>query len=252
MDGYAFDYCGPEEGRVTQGLGACRLPASYGGVPVYDCVAYNQSGPAPAAPWCFGPGGAPAPCRPLTCSQGVQRACPAGTPPLGGGATALAPWAAPACAEALCATRGALANVSACALDTPAERAELAAAFAGLNASAEFPAALAAAADAAGAAPPGAAPPASLSAHCNARFGQLCLDDVIDPACPAVFRSDNQWMVRTGAATLCDPGCLRALCGLQQRRRHFNATTGDVCADADLEMLIRWEEGGWKCRKASA
>jgi hypothetical protein len=239
LDGYAFDYCGPEEGRLTKDLVACQLPASYSGVPVYDCISYNQTGPAPAEPWCFGPGGVRAVCRLLTCSQGVQRACPVGAvPPAGALAPELLTWAAPACAEALCAARAALANMSACTADSAAEQAALMAAFSGLNASAAYPAALQTAAAAAGA-PLGAVPPASLSAYCSSQYGQMCVDDVIDPACPAVFRSDNKWMVRTAAAPLCDLDCLRALCVLQQRRRHFNASTGDACADADLEMLIR-------------
>jgi hypothetical protein len=183
-------------------------------------------------PWCFtdATSGAWGACQPLTCSQGVRRACPAGAPPgAGAAADAYAPWAAPACVDALCGARAALANISACVNDTDAEKSALSTAFDLLNASQDFATALAAS----------PAPAPSLSAYCDAQYGQLCVDDVIAPACPSVFRSDNYWMVRTTQSTLCDAGCLAALCGLQQRRRHFNASTGAACADADLEMLIR-------------
>ncbi|GBF88369.1 hypothetical protein Rsub_01081 [Raphidocelis subcapitata] len=244
LDGYAFDFCGPPAGRVTAGGEACRLPADYQGVPLYDCASYNQTSPAAAAPWCFAASsGAPAACAPLTCSQGIERACPAGAPPPAGApAEQLAPWAAPGCAKALCDARAALANVSACAGDTAAQRAALVGLYSALNSSTYYGAALAAAEPAANAASAAAAAaPAGLAAYCDARHGQLCVDDVIAPACPSIFRANNFWMLRTSADALCDLGCLTAMCGLQQRRRHFNASTGAACADAELENLIRWD-----------
>jgi hypothetical protein len=257
LDGYAFDFCGPPAGRVTADGEACRLPADYQGVPLYDCASYNQTASgAAAAPWCFtASSGAPAACAPLTCSQGVERACPAGPPPpAAAAAEALAAWAAPRCAKALCDARAALANVSACVADTEAQRVALVAAYAALNASSSFGAALAAADAAANASSPAApaAALAGLSAFCDARHGQLCVDDVIAPACPSIFRANNYWMLRTSADALCDLGCLTAMCGLQQRRRHFNASTGMPCADAELENLIRRVAGSGCAEKLPA
>ena len=251
LDGYAFDICTPKAGRVTASGDACQLPADYSGTPVYDCISYDAtkveySDSPPTKPWCFTntQTGATGDCKPLTCSQGVQRACPAGAPPadggsIGGGAAALAGWVAPGCVDALCGARLSIANVSTCYRDTAAERDSLVSTFAALNASADYAQALAAAvAPGDGVAASGAAAE-PLASYCDRRYGQLCVDDVIDPACPAIFRSNNYWMVRTSAAAICDLGCLRALCGLQHRRRSFNASTGMACADADLEMLLR-------------
>jgi len=249
LDGYAFDFCSPPAGRVTAGGEACELPSSYNGVPVYDCITYNLTSDGSAAggvtPWCFTASGSKGACQTLTCSQGVQRACPAAMPPAGATAAELAAWAAPGCVEALCGARIALSNISACTGDTASEQSMLTSLFSSLEGSSEYVKALAAAAASGNSSSAGAttatAAAAPLSSHCDSAYGQLCVDAVIDPACPAVFRSKNYWMIRTGASYLCDLGCLEALCTLQYRRRHFNASTGNQCADADLEMLIRWD-----------
>jgi hypothetical protein len=211
-------------------------------VPAYDCIEYNRTGDGSSAvtPWCFTADGGSAACRLLTCSQGVQRSCPAGGAPAGSaGASELAGWAAPGCVEALCSARTALVNISVCTTDTPVDRTALVELFSTLDGSASFTTALSAAGGGNETTAAVASPAPSLSGYCDANFGQLCVDTVIDPACPAVFRSNNFWMIRTGASSLCDLGCLEALCTLQHRRRHFNSSTGNACADADLEMLIR-------------
>lgn len=213
---------------------------------MYDCIDYDvtvASLGVAMAPWCFTADGtgASTQCKPLTCSQGVQRACPAGAPPADGPAAGLAGWAAAPCVEALCGARAALANLTACASDAAADRSALQAAFVTLNASSAYPAALSAAASAAAAGSDSLnlTSATSLTARCDMQYGQMCVDDVISALCPAIFRSNNYWMVRTKPEFVCDLGCLTALCGLQNRRRNFNATTGTACADADLEMLIR-------------
>lgn len=56
----------------------------------------------------------------------------------------------------------------------------------------------------------------SLEALCADKFGRLCVDQIIDPACPALTRVDNKWRITNTSALLCQTGCLRALCTLQE------------------------------------
>lgn len=70
-----------------------------------------------------------------------------------------------------------------------------------------------------------AMPAGSLDAYCNANYGYQCMDKILDPACPGLFRQDNVWMASTSKAQLCDPGCLRQLCQLQEQAKV--TTTGE-------------------------
>ena len=62
-------------------------------------------------------------------------------------------------------------------------------------------------------------PADSLDAYCSKKFGYLCMDTILDPACPALFRQNNAWMAATGTAQLCDLGCLKAMCRLQEQAK---------------------------------
>ncbi|KAF8072527.1 hypothetical protein HT031_000187 [Scenedesmus sp. PABB004] len=252
VGGHMVDICTPEGGRVAVSGAACELPASYGGALMYDCLAYNLTAPggaaAAAAPWCFtnATAGAQEACAPWSCGAAVRRACPPFDPAAPPPDAALPGWAAPACLEALCSARQALANISQCAAtDGPADRAALAGAYSYLAASPAFGALLA-----------GATGAASLGAHCAAASGELCVDALLDPACPALYRAGNRWFMDATPAGLCDTGCLTALCRLQEAAKasvqgtpsweqHVAAARGfsppgTVCADAALETLVRW------------
>lgn len=143
ISGEAFDLCGPEGGRTGVSGAACELPTSYAGVPMYDCLTYKHAqGSATALavtePWCFTntSAGNQDACAPWTCSGAFRRACPtfsAGTP-----LTALSGFAAPACLDALCGARAALANVSWCTADAPADRDALADAYSQLKGNSQF------------------------------------------------------------------------------------------------------------------
>lgn len=48
-------------------------------------------------------------------------------------------------------------------------------------------------------------------------YGDLCVDTIMDPACPALSRFNNTWLISTTKASLCNLGCLKALCQLTAR-----------------------------------
>jgi hypothetical protein len=57
------------------------------------------------------------------------------------------------------------------------------------------------------------------------------MDKVLDPQCPGLFRQNNIWMASTDKKQLCDPGCLKALCRLQEQAK--TSVTGG-CRTAGL------------------
>jgi hypothetical protein len=59
----------------------------------------------------------------------------------------------------------------------------------------------------------------SLASYCDATFGQLCVDEQEDPACPALFRSNNRWYISNQKSLLCDMGCLTVLCHMQEQAK---------------------------------
>lgn len=65
----------------------------------------------------------------------------------------------------------------------------------------------------------------SLDAYCNKHFGYQCMDRILDPECPGLFRQNNVWMASTNKATLCDSRCLKALCQLQEQAK--TSVTGE-------------------------
>lgn len=138
LDGFTYDTCTPEGGRVTENGTVCQLPATYNGIPLYDCITYNHSTPGvpTAKPWCFTntATGAWGYCAPLTCAAALRTTCPAGSPSSG----SVAGWAAPACLETLCHARKDLANISLCTQDSQADRDLLVGAYTSLAADASF------------------------------------------------------------------------------------------------------------------
>lgn len=62
-------------------------------------------------------------------------------------------------------------------------------------------------------------PAGSLASYCDATFGQLCVDEQEDPACPALFRSDNRWFISSQKQLLCDTTCLTVLCRMQEKAK---------------------------------
>lgn len=62
-------------------------------------------------------------------------------------------------------------------------------------------------------------PADSLDAYCNKNFGVQCMDKILDPQCPGLFRQNNVWMASTNKDTLCDSACLKALCQLQEQAK---------------------------------
>lgn len=138
LDGFMYDLCTPEGGRVTEDGSACQFPASYNGTNLYNCISYNHSAPGTATqkPWCFtnAATGAWGYCAPWTCTAALKANCPAGSPGQGN----LTGWAAPACLETLCNARKDLANVSLCTQDTEGDRTLLTSAYATLAASTAF------------------------------------------------------------------------------------------------------------------
>lgn len=79
----------------------------------------------------------------------------------------------------------------------------------------------------------------SLDAYCNKNFGYQCMDTILDPECPGLFRQNNVWMSSTNKATLCDSRCLKALCRLQEQAK--TAVTGALRFFASkLGVLFSW------------
>jgi hypothetical protein len=75
-------------------------------------------------------------------------------------------------------------------------------------------------------------PAANLASYCDATFGQLCVDELEDPACPALFRSDNRWYITSQKAQLCDMTCLTMLCRMQEKAK------AEVKGEATCALLI--------------
>jgi hypothetical protein len=138
LDGFTYDLCTPEGGRVTESGEACQLPVTYHGVQLYNCISYNHSAPGVATPkpWCFTDFAANKwdYCAPWTCTAALKANCPAGSPATGN----LTAWAAPACLETLCNARKDLANISLCTQDSPADRDRLSTAYSSLASSTAF------------------------------------------------------------------------------------------------------------------
>ena len=88
-------------------------------------------------------------------------------------------------------------------------------------------------------------PAGSLDAYCNANYGYQCMDKILDPACPGLFRQDNVWMASTSKAQLCDLGCLRQLCQLQEQAKI--TTTGVNCCRWKCHCLRQHVAGGKQC-----
>lgn len=80
----------------------------------------------------------------------------------------------------------------------------------------------------------------SLDAYCNMNFGYQCMDKVLDPQCPGLFRQNNVWMASTDKTQLCDPDCLKALCRLQEQAK-TSVTCG--CCTARLAAEC-WQTAG--------
>lgn len=259
IDGFTYDLCTPEGGRVTEAGVACEFPATYHGVPLYNCISYNHSTPGVATPkpWCFTDAATQAwgYCAPWTCTTALKAHCPAGSPAAVG--ANLTAWAVPGCLETLCNARKDLANISLCTQDSQADRDALATAYSSLASSSAFGQVLSSSSSNNGAGTrdasmgswdmavvesisaqlalrqalpmPQCGPiimlscsvctAASLDAYCSATFGQLCMDNILDPACPGLFRQNNVWMASTSKASLCDTGCLKALCVLQEQAK---------------------------------
>lgn len=138
IDGYAYDLCTPAGGRVTEAGEACQFPATYNGVPLYDCISYNHSTPGVETPkpWCFtdAAAGAWGYCAPWTCTAALKANCPAGPPDVSN----LAGWDSLPCLETLCNARADLANVSLCTQDTQEDQTLLSSAYATLAGSSAF------------------------------------------------------------------------------------------------------------------
>lgn len=62
-------------------------------------------------------------------------------------------------------------------------------------------------------------PAGSLASYCDAQYGQLCVDLVVDPACPALFRENNKWWIDSDPAKVCSTQCLKTLCTLQEHSK---------------------------------
>ncbi|KAF6263192.1 hypothetical protein COO60DRAFT_1635413 [Scenedesmus sp. NREL 46B-D3] len=246
LEGQRFDVCTPEGGRVTESGQACKLPASYGGVAMYDCVSYNQSSNTNSSqPWCFSnaTSGEWGYCAPWSCSAALKQHCPRADPSAAG--ANLSAWSDTGCLESLCNARQALANVSQCTKDSVEDRALLNSTYRFLASSTQFGAVL-----------QPSTGHGTLPSYCDATFGQLCVDELEDPACPALYRTDNRWYITSQQSLLCDMTCLTMLCRMQEKAkaevkgtpqwqsaaaasRGFQAQ-GAVCADAPLENLVRW------------
>jgi hypothetical protein len=244
LDGFTYDECGPEGGRVTEPTPAaptgvaCQLPVVYDGLPLHDCISFNHSTPGQRTPkpWCFTnqAAGAWGYCAPWSCSDAIKLNCPAGDP--GSNLTA---WAQPVCLETLCNARVDIVNITTCTADSDADKQMLQGRYATLAASAAFGQVLSTTTGSGGASAaqglmlhacgascitPAAChlrsshlPAASLDTYCSVQYGQLCVDKVLDPACPGLYREDNVWKATTTPAQLCDAGCLMALCRLQEQ-----------------------------------
>eukprot|EP00879_Flechtneria_rotunda_P005401 GHRR01005692.1.p1 GENE.GHRR01005692.1~~GHRR01005692.1.p1 ORF type:complete len:1544 (+),score=580.30 GHRR01005692.1:434-5065(+) len=247
LGGYSYDICTTEGGRLTDAGAACELPTTYDGVTLYDCITYNHSlGTTGDKAWCFTSSstGEWSYCAPWSCSAAVKRQCPAANPATSG--ANLASWATTDCLEALCNARQALANISQCTQDSQADQDMLVQRYAFLNASAGFNEVLQQQDSTAG----------SLEAYCTTKYGQLCVDQVLDPACPALFRANNVWYLSSNTTKLCSTGCLQVLCALQEQGKarvkggsnlDLNAASAKgvfvpagSCADAQLESRVRW------------
>lgn len=138
LDGFSYDVCSQEGGRVTEAGVPCQLPATYHGIPMYDCISYNHSTPGAQTPkpWCYTnqTKSAWGYCAPWSCSAAIKLNCPAADPSTSnyGG------YAAPACLETLCNARLDLVNITLCTQDTAQDKAMLQGRYAALASSAEF------------------------------------------------------------------------------------------------------------------
>eukprot|EP00877_Chromochloris_zofingiensis_P002817 jgi/Chrzof1/12536/Cz06g37220.t1 len=226
IDGYAFDKCTPESGRVTVNGAQCHFPATYGGVQLYDCITYKQSTAAAVQPWCFTNTGTGAWdfCAPPACSHGLKHYCPATAP---SSQSDFGAWSTDDCLEAVCLSRQPLVNISACVNDTAADKAMMKDRYSLLAGSDTFNQMLSSNNQS-----------ASLDAYCNSNFGYLCLDNLVAPKCPAVWRDNNNWYVTSKAQKLCDLGCLRQLCSLQELNSQLSNNI--TCADNEVTSLVKW------------
>lgn len=256
LDGFTYDLCTPAGGRTTEDGAACQFPASYHGVMLYDCISYNHtSGGATPKRWCFTnvATGAWGYCAPWTCAAALKVNCPAGNP-----TDNLAGWASPACLETLCNARKDLANISLCTQDSQADKDRLTGAFSDLSSSNGFGQLLSSTTGSGKTQQVKFAPCTSLhgasimhimksprsttlvwmssflcicsvscltphadslGSYCSKEFGYLCMDSILDLACPGLFRQDNTWMASTSKTLLCDAGCVKALCRLQEQAK---------------------------------
>jgi hypothetical protein len=140
IDGFAYDLCTPAGGHVTEAGEECQFPATYNGVPLYDCITYNHSTPGVETPkpWCFTNAATAAwgYCAPWTCTAALKAHCPAGPPDVSN--LAAAGWDSAPCLETLCNARADLANVSLCTQDTQQDRDLLSNTYATLAGSSAF------------------------------------------------------------------------------------------------------------------
>lgn len=135
-EGYRFDVCTPDGGRVASDGSACQLPTTYEGVPMYNCLDYQHDTGSTTQPWCFAADGTVRVCAPWTCSGPVKIHCPATDPSTPG--ADLSGWTAQPCLQALCGARQALVNVTQCTTDTADDKAMLQQSFQFLNGSSTF------------------------------------------------------------------------------------------------------------------
>lgn len=137
LEGYRFDVCTAEGGRVTDTGAACSLPATYHGVVMYDCLSYNQTTGNTSQPWCFTNTTSEewGYCAPWSCSAALKQHCPAVDPST---AASLTPWTSSSCLETLCNSQQALVNTSQCTTDLPQDIALLNNTFKFLSGSTQF------------------------------------------------------------------------------------------------------------------
>lgn len=96
----------------------------------------------------------------------------------------------------------------------------------------------------------------SLDAYCADKFGQLCVDEVIDPACPALTRVDNSWRITNNTALLCQRGCLKAMCTLQEAAKAATSGTNDPlssCGQArSAQSKTSWQHASYSMVESPA